>query len=86
MRRSFTAIVTSLLLAVVLLPIYWMVAASLKSNKEITQDATLYPHAPTFGNYIRLLSQKQFDEIKRVSEYQGPGGISGRRARPSPEL
>jgi multiple sugar transport system permease protein len=60
-RRSFTAIVTSLLLAVVLLPIYWMVAASLKSNKEITQDATLYPHAPTFGNYIRLLSQKQFD-------------------------
>jgi multiple sugar transport system permease protein len=60
-RRSFTAIVTSLLLAAVLLPIYWMVAASLKSNKEITQDATLYPHAPTFGNYIRLLSQKQFD-------------------------
>lgn len=61
MRRSFTVIVTSLLLAVVLLPIYWMVAASLKSNKEITQDVTLYPHAPTFGNYIRLLSQKQFD-------------------------
>jgi multiple sugar transport system permease protein len=53
--------VTSLLLAVVLLPIYWMVAASLKSNKEITQDGTLYPHAPTIGNYIRLLSQKQFD-------------------------
>ena len=61
MRRAFTAIVTTLLLALVLLPIYWMVAASLKSNKEITQDATLYPHAPTFGNYIRLLSQKQFD-------------------------
>ena len=61
MKRAFTAIVTALLLAVVLLPIYWMVAASLKSNKEITQDATLYPHAPTFGNYIRLLSQKQFD-------------------------
>jgi multiple sugar transport system permease protein len=60
-KRAFTAIVTSLLLAVVLLPIYWMVAASLKSNKEITQDATLYPHAPTFDNYIRLLSQKQFD-------------------------
>jgi multiple sugar transport system permease protein len=60
-KRAFTAVVTALLLAVVLLPIYWMVAASLKSNKEITQDATLYPHAPTFGNYIRLLSQKQFD-------------------------
>ena len=28
----------ALLLAIVLLPIYWMVATSLKSNKEITQD------------------------------------------------
>jgi multiple sugar transport system permease protein len=53
--------VTSVLLLIVLLPIYWMAAASLKSNKEITQDATLYPHAPNFDNYIRLLSQKQFD-------------------------
>ena len=61
MKRAFTAIVTALLFSLVLLPIYWMVAASLKSNKELTQDATLYPHAPTFGNYLRLLSQKQFD-------------------------
>ena len=34
------------ILAIVLLPIYWMVSTSLKSNKEITQDPTLYPHAP----------------------------------------
>ena len=34
----------------------------------------------------RLISQKQFDEIKRLSENLGPGGITGRRARPSPEL
>jgi hypothetical protein len=34
----------------------------------------------------RLISQKQFDEIKRVAAYDGPGGISGRKARPSPEL
>jgi multiple sugar transport system permease protein len=47
--------------AIVLLPIYWMVAASLKANKEITQDGTLYPHVPTFENYIRLFSRKQFD-------------------------
>lgn len=50
-----------LVTAVVLLPIYWMVATSLKSNKEITQDGTLYPHAPTFENYVRLFAYKQFD-------------------------
>lgn len=34
----------------------------------------------------RLITQKQFDEIKRLSERAGAGGISGRRYRPSPEL
>ena len=34
----------------------------------------------------RLISQKQFDEIKRLSANAGSGGISGRRARESPEL
>jgi len=34
----------------------------------------------------RLISQKQFDEIKRLSANEGPGAISGRRYRPSPEL
>ncbi len=48
------------ILAIILLPIYWMVAASFKSNPEITQDATLYPHVWTFDNYIRLFSEKEF--------------------------
>jgi hypothetical protein len=34
----------------------------------------------------RLISQKQFEEIKRLSANQGPGGHVGRRARESPEL
>ncbi len=34
----------------------------------------------------RLISQKQFEEIKRLSANEGPGGLSGRRHRPSPEL
>jgi hypothetical protein len=34
----------------------------------------------------RLITQRQFEEIKRLSENAGPGGISGRRYRPSPEL
>ena len=34
----------------------------------------------------RLISQRQFEEIKQLSTKSGPGGISGRRYRPSPEL
>jgi hypothetical protein len=34
----------------------------------------------------RLISQKQFDEIKRLSANDGSGGISGRRFRESPSL
>jgi multiple sugar transport system permease protein len=52
--------VTALVLAVVLLPIYWMVATSLKTNKEITQHATLYPHAPTFNSYVLLFKDTAF--------------------------
>ena len=54
------AVVVALLLVIVLLPIYWMVAASFKSNKEITQDVTLYPHVWTFNNYFTLFSEKDF--------------------------
>jgi multiple sugar transport system permease protein len=54
------AVVMALVLAIVLVPIYWMVSTSLKSNKEITQDGTLYPHAASFDNYLHLFSEKQF--------------------------
>jgi multiple sugar transport system permease protein len=58
-RQATMAIV----LAAVLLPIYWMIAASLKSNKEITQDATLYPHEPSFQNFAKLFAAKQFGDF-----------------------
>ena len=34
----------------------------------------------------RLITQRQFEEIKRLSENAGPGAIAGRRFRSSPEL
>lgn len=33
----------------------------------------------------RLITLRQFEEIKRLSENTGPGAISGRRFRPGPE-
>ena len=73
------------MLAVVLLPIYWMVAASLKPNKEITQDGTLYPHAPSFDNYTHLFAEKQFGalppELGRGDRGLGAAGAGRRLAR-----
>ncbi|MEX2044126.1 MAG: hypothetical protein WD941_02160 [Opitutus sp.] len=34
----------------------------------------------------RLISKRQFDEIKQLSDKTGSGGLSGRRHRSSPEL
>jgi len=60
MKAVARGVTIAVLLVIVLAPIYWMVATSLKPNKEITQDGTLYPHAPSFANYAHLFSQKQF--------------------------
>jgi multiple sugar transport system permease protein len=51
-----------LLIAVViaLVPIVWMVETSLKSNPEITQEGTLYPHHWTLQNYRGLFSGRSF--------------------------
>jgi multiple sugar transport system permease protein len=60
MKRFIRAVTVAVILAIVLAPIYWMVATSLKPNREITQDGTLYPHAPSLANYTHLFSHKQF--------------------------
>ena len=84
-RGSDARVVVALLLLIVLLPIYWMVATSLKSNQEITQDGTLYPHAPTLDNYRHLFSQKQFGAYLTnslaVTAALGPAGAGRRLAR-----
>lgn len=59
--RLVRAGVVAFILTVVLVPLFWLAATSLKSNKEITQEGTLYPHAPTFNNYLRLFSEKNFE-------------------------
>jgi multiple sugar transport system permease protein len=45
---------------VALVPLGWMLQTSLKPNREITQDGTLYPHAPTLANYDRLFGERNF--------------------------
>ncbi len=39
-----------------LVPIYWLVNMSLKSNGEILGSLTLYPHEPTLANYATIFT------------------------------
>jgi multiple sugar transport system permease protein len=61
-RASRVAQAILLLIAVIiaLVPIVWMVETSFKSNAEITQAGTLYPHHWTTQNYRGLFSGRSF--------------------------
>ena len=41
-------------------PLVWMVLTSVKSNREITQDASLLPEALTLANYVSLFAGREF--------------------------
>jgi multiple sugar transport system permease protein len=51
-----------------LVPFYWMVATSLKKDKEIYGfEATLIPRQPTLGKYVRLFTTTPFMKYVRNS-------------------
>ncbi|HEY4622164.1 MAG TPA: carbohydrate ABC transporter permease [Gaiellaceae bacterium] len=58
--RVARGLVFGLIVAIVLVPLYWMAATSLKSNKEITQEGTLYPQDPSLDNFRKLFAEKEF--------------------------
>jgi glycerol transport system permease protein len=56
MRFRSSAIVMSLYLLFLLIPIYWLINMSLKTNTEITSTFTLFPRDLTFQNYVTILT------------------------------
>jgi glycerol transport system permease protein len=50
------AVVMTLYLVFLMLPIYWLVNMSLKTNTEITTTLTLWPRDITFANYVRIFT------------------------------
>src|SRR5262245_62931577 len=51
-----------------LVPFYWMIATSLKRDKEIYGfEATLVPRQPTLANYTRLFTTTPFVKYLRNS-------------------
>jgi multiple sugar transport system permease protein len=58
--RAGTPLALSAAVGFAVVPLLWMLATSLKSNREITQDGTLLPHSFTFANYASLFSGRSF--------------------------
>lgn len=56
MRVKPSAIVMVLYLLFLLVPIYWLLNMSLKTNTEITSSFTLFPADLTFRNYVVILT------------------------------
>ena len=52
--------VMALYLVFMLLPVYWLVNMSLKTNTEITTTLTLWPRNLTFANYIRIFTDESW--------------------------
>jgi glycerol transport system permease protein len=56
MRIRSNAVVMGLYLLFLMVPIYWLVGMSLKTNSEITSVFTLWPRNLTFANYHTILT------------------------------
>ncbi|WP_119840942.1 carbohydrate ABC transporter permease [Pseudooceanicola algae] len=56
MRPSGGAVVMALYLLFLMLPIYWLVNMSLKTNAEILGAFSLWPRDLTFDNYLLILT------------------------------
>jgi glycerol transport system permease protein len=50
------AVVMTLYLVFLIVPIYWLVNMSLKTNTEITTTLTLWPREITFDNYVKIFT------------------------------
>ena len=56
MRLRGSTMVMTVYLAFLLLPIYWLVSMSFKTNTEIITDFTLFPADFTLQNYVTILT------------------------------
>src|SRR5689334_19575336 len=55
-------ILLSLYLLASLVPVYWLVTMSLKSNQEILGLFTWAPHDPTWANYLTILTDPDWNQ------------------------
>ncbi|WP_426034230.1 carbohydrate ABC transporter permease [Cypionkella sp. TWP1-2-1b2] len=56
MKNRASLITMTLYLLFLLIPIYWLINMSLKTNTEITSTFSIFPQTFTFANYITILT------------------------------
>jgi len=54
------SVVLGVYIAFLLVPIYWLINMSLKTNQEITGGVTLFPHHPTFDHYVKIFTDESW--------------------------
>jgi glycerol transport system permease protein len=54
------AVVMTVYLVFLMLPIYWLVNMSLKTNFEISSSLTLWPRDITFDNYVKIFTDSSW--------------------------
>jgi glycerol transport system permease protein len=53
-------LILGLFLVFLLLPIYWLLNMSLKTNTEIVSGLTIWPHNPTVANYVKIFTDSSW--------------------------
>ncbi|EPR19187.1 hypothetical protein L902_33555, partial [Agrobacterium radiobacter DSM 30147] len=56
----FSWLVPTIYIVLLLVPIYWLINMSFKTNSEIVSSMTLYPHQPTLQNYRTIFTDSSW--------------------------
>ncbi|MCA0254969.1 MAG: carbohydrate ABC transporter permease [Proteobacteria bacterium] len=55
-EQRFNWIVPVVYITLLMVPIYWLINMSFKTNAEIISSMTLFPHEPTLENYLTIFT------------------------------
>src|SRR5215470_4725280 len=48
----------ALFVVMVAVPLFWMLTTALKTNKELYEDFSYFPHRPTVQNFVRVIQRE----------------------------
>ncbi|HEX2688578.1 MAG TPA: carbohydrate ABC transporter permease [Kofleriaceae bacterium] len=60
MSKLNRRVLLGIYIAFLVIPIYWLVVISLKTNEEILGELTIVPHHPTLDNYLTIVTDRSW--------------------------
>ena len=67
MRRVMPKIGLAIYLVALMLPIYWLISMSLRSNEDIMSGLALWPHHPSLQKYFFIFNDSTWVHAFGVS-------------------